>query len=332
MVPPRELHSIEHTRCIDLVQDRIEKRAAPRLDFQFEDPGWQLQYLLECWHSLSCEFRAEPSTSVQRLKGVEVVLEHGARPVGRSFEQRVVDDDRLAVTRELHIELDPVGAELKRTLERHHRVLWSLSRCASVTDDVNTFHRHPNTLTRGWSRIVRVTCTEPPLGTTNRVQVRHHARWSPAPVASFGMDGFWNRIPQWADWIVATIAAIVILNLNITTAGDPLSGVGLPAGSASPGITEGARATFYGALAVSASVLAATGLIISTSGRQWRTVGGLLTRTFAGVALAGVLGLLLDYRDGPVRTVQLFVYLMLALGIVRLARVAALADEEEPLN
>ena len=46
--------------------------------------------------------------------------------------------------------------------------------------------------------------------------------------------------------------------------------------------------------------------------------------------LAGVLGLLLDYRDGPVRTVQLFVYLMLALGIVRLARVAALASADAP--
>ena len=146
------------------------------------------------------------------------------------------------------------------------------------------------------------------------------------------MDAFWNRIPQWVDWIVATIAAIVILNVNITTAGDPLSGVGLSAGATSAGITEGARATFYGALAVSASVLAATGLIITTSGRQWRTMGGLLTRTFGGVALAGVLGLLLDYRDGPVRTVQLFVYLMLALGFVRLARVAALASAEEPLN
>lgn len=77
-------------------------------------------------------------------------------------------------------------------------------------------------------------------------------------------------------------------------------------------------------------LLTATGLIISTSDRQWRTVGGFLTRTFAGVALAGVLGLLLDYRDGPVRTVQLFVYLMLALGIVRLARVAALATDDPP--
>jgi hypothetical protein len=146
------------------------------------------------------------------------------------------------------------------------------------------------------------------------------------------MAAVWNRIPMWVDWVVAAIAAIVVLNVNVTTAGDPLSGVGLGAGAASAGITEGARSTFYGALVVCGVLLAATGLIISTSGLQWRTMGGLLTRTFSGVALAGVLGLLLDYRDGPVRTVQLFVYLMLALGIVRLTRVAALATGDAPLD
>jgi hypothetical protein len=104
------------------------------------------------------------------------------------------------------------------------------------------------------------------------------------------MAALWNRIPVWADWVVAVIAAIVVLNVNVTTAGDPLSGMGLSAGATSAGITEGARATFYGALVVG--------------------------------------GVLLDYRDGPVRTVQLFVYLMLALGIVRLARVAALATDD----
>ena len=144
------------------------------------------------------------------------------------------------------------------------------------------------------------------------------------------MASLWNRIPVWADWVVAAIAAIAVLNVNVTTAGDPLSGVGLSAGATSAGITEGARSVFYGALVVGGVLLTATGLIISTSGRQWRTVGGLLTRTFTGVALAGVLGLLLDYRDGPVRTVQLFVYLMLALGVVRLARVAALANGDAP--
>ncbi len=147
-------------------------------------------------------------------------------------------------------------------------------------------------------------------------------------VASLVMVGLWNRIPVWADWVVAAIAAIVVLNVNVTTAGDPLSGVGLSAGATSAGITEGARSTFYGALVLGGVLLTATGLIISTSDRHRRTLGGLLTRTFAGVALAGVLGLLLDYRDGPVRTVQLFVYLMLALGIVRLARVAALASDD----
>lgn len=105
-------------------------------------------------------------------------------------------------------------------------------------------------------------------------------------MASLVIATLWNRIPLWADSVVASIAAIVVFNVNVTTAGDLLSGVGFSAGAASAGITEVARATFYGALAVSAVLLTATGLLISTSGRQWRTVGGLLTRTFAGVGLA----------------------------------------------
>ena len=94
------------------------------------------------------------------------------------------------------------------------------------------------------------------------------------------MAGFWNRIPLWTDWVLAAIAAVVVLNLNITSAGDPLSGVGFSAGPASAGISEGARATFYGALTVAAALLVATGLLISTSGRQHRIVGGLLTRCY----------------------------------------------------
>lgn len=139
------------------------------------------------------------------------------------------------------------------------------------------------------------------------------------------MASYWNRIPVWADWVLASIVAVVVLNVNVTAVGDPLSGVGLSAGPTSPGITEGARATFYGALTVGGVVLMATGLAVATSGRANRQLGGLLARTFAGVALAGLLGLLLDYRDGPVRTVQLVVYLMLALGIVRSVRITALA-------
>lgn len=74
-------------------------------------------------------------------------------------------------------------------------------------------------------------------------------------------------------------------------------------------------------------MLTAAGFVV-LSGRRNRVLGRLLVRTYAGVAAAGFLGLLLDYRDGPVRTVQLFVYLMLFLGAVRLARLAALSADD----
>jgi hypothetical protein len=57
------------------------------------------------------------------------------------------------------------------------------------------------------------------------------------------MASLWNRLPIWVDWIAAVVVAIVLLNLNVTAAGDPLSGAGLSAGPASPGIIEGARAS-----------------------------------------------------------------------------------------
>lgn len=141
------------------------------------------------------------------------------------------------------------------------------------------------------------------------------------------MASLWNRIPIWTDWVLASIAAIVVFNVNITTSGDPLSGLGRSSDPISAGITDGARTTFYGALALGALTLTAAGLIVMSSRRD-RVLGGLLVRTYAGVSLAGFLGLLLDYRDGPVRTVQLFVYLMLFLGIVRLARMAASAVDD----
>ena len=69
------------------------------------------------------------------------------------------------------------------------------------------------------------------------------------------MASLWNRVPVWVEWIVVSVAAIVLLNVNVTSAGDPLSGVGLSAGPTSPGISEGARATFYGVLVIGALLL-----------------------------------------------------------------------------
>lgn len=141
------------------------------------------------------------------------------------------------------------------------------------------------------------------------------------------MATLWDRIPTWADWVLSLVVAIVVLNLNVTEQGDPLSGVGLSAGPTPAGITEGARSTFYGSLAVGGVLLAAAGFVITMTHRGAQPVGRLLSRTYGGVALAGLAGLLLDYRDGPVRTVQMAIYLMLFLGIVRFARIAALVSE-----
>lgn len=143
------------------------------------------------------------------------------------------------------------------------------------------------------------------------------------------MASLWTRLPAWADWIVALVAAIVLLNLNVTAAGDPLSGVGLSAGPTSPGITEGARATFYGVLVIGALLLTVAGMMLSTIGRRQQVAGRLLVTTYPVVALAGLLGMLFDYRDGPVRIVQLAVYVMLVLAIVRLGRVVAVLGKFE---
>ncbi|MEO6988739.1 MAG: hypothetical protein ABI239_08830 [Aquihabitans sp.] len=136
------------------------------------------------------------------------------------------------------------------------------------------------------------------------------------------MAGLWDRIPTWVDWSVAFAAAVVVLNLNVTDQGDPLSSVGLSAGPGTAGITEGAKAAFYASLMIGGVVLASVGLATAIAGWS-KATSALVVRTYGGVALAGAAGLLLDYRDGPVRTVQLFVYLMVVLGIVRFVRVAS---------
>lgn len=146
------------------------------------------------------------------------------------------------------------------------------------------------------------------------------------------MAGLWRRVPVAADWIVAVIGAVVIYNLNITSAGGPLSGVGLSEGPTTAGITEMGRTTFYGALMVGGAVLAAAGLIVAGVNRRRSEPGAMLSRTFAGLALAGTAGLLLDYRDGPVSWVHLVVYAVVVLAVVRFVRVSLMlttATEQE---
>ena len=55
--------------------------------------------------------------------------------IGRAIERLVVDHDRDAIGRQLHVELQAVSAEGETVVECHHRVLRSKPRTATVGKD-----------------------------------------------------------------------------------------------------------------------------------------------------------------------------------------------------
>ncbi len=147
------------------------------------------------------------------------------------------------------------------------------------------------------------------------------------------MSGLSKRVPVGWDWLLAAFLGIVIYNLNVTSQGAPLNGVGGAPGPASAGITDGARTAFYVALAVTGAVLTVGGFALIVAERRWRSAGALASRSFAGLTAVGLAGLLLDYRDGPVSWLHLAVYVLMVLGLIRFVRVSAMlasAGEDEP--
>ena len=130
-----------------------------------------------------------------------------------------------------------------------------------------------------------------------------------------------KRIPVAADWVVAVPVAILIYDVHVTSAGAPLSGVGLSAGPTSAGITEAGRSTFYGALMITGAVIAGIGLLLTAMKSERHAEGALLSRSFA-LFLVGGAGLLLDYRDGPVSWMHLVVYTIVVLALLRFVRVS----------
>lgn len=135
--------------------------------------------------------------------------------------------------------------------------------------------------------------------------------------------GWLSRVSPWIDWVAAIVIALVVFNLNVTSAGDPLSGVRrMTEAMKSPGISESARTSFYAALVVAGAVLAAAALVVVVLGRVFHAEAVLALRAFGLLAASGTAGLLLDYPDGPIRVVQLLVYVALILAVVRFARLA----------
>ena len=72
---------------------------------------------------------------LRQLRAVE--LEHAARKARGARQQVVVDDDRRAVAREVHVELEEAHAELERRPEGRQRVLGELACVAAVRNQMN---------------------------------------------------------------------------------------------------------------------------------------------------------------------------------------------------
>jgi hypothetical protein len=118
----------------------------------------------------------------------------------------------------------------------------------------------------------------------------------------------WRDRP-WLDVPVATVSAVLLLNVHVTDRGDVLSS-----------LERGERRGFYAVLAMLAVVLIAATLSRHSPAERW-------CRGCLGfVAASAVAALLLDVQDGPVRTVQLLALVGLSLAVTTTARLILHSD------
>jgi hypothetical protein len=135
-----------------------------------------------------------------------------------------------------------------------------------------------------------------------------------------------DRVPPWGDWLIALVVAIVLFNVHITSSGDALSGVRGVGGVSAPGISEAGRTSFYAAIAIVGAVLAAGTLVVIVLPAGLARQAAAAFRTFGLLAASGIAGLLLDYPDGPVRTVELLAYVAMVVATIRFIRLGVAAS------
>ncbi len=119
-------------------------------------------------------------------------------------------------------------------------------------------------------------------------------------------DGTVRRLPAWTDWVVAVAGGVALLNVNVTDHGDPLSGM-----------TENMRTAFYAVLAIVGTIALCTAVL---GGLLRPAISSAAVRAATGfgfLACSAIAALLLDQREGPVRTVQLLAYVGVCIGVVR---------------
>ena len=104
------------------------------LDVEARTAADDVDYLIQAEDTLASVLRRVPATGIQGLEFRERSLSDRPRSVRRAVQIEIVDHHQLAISAELHVQLDHVDANVERAFERRSGVLWSRSGRAAVGD------------------------------------------------------------------------------------------------------------------------------------------------------------------------------------------------------
>ena len=119
-------------RCLDA--GVVDRRV---LDLDVEDrvalarPG---EHLVQRRNPLARVLRPEPAAGIERLELGQRMVADCAVAVGGSIDGLVVNDDERVVPRQVHVQLNPVGAKLEPTLEGGQSVFGTVAHRAAMAD------------------------------------------------------------------------------------------------------------------------------------------------------------------------------------------------------
>jgi hypothetical protein len=180
---PRERRVVEglHERPVDhlvhlehghdaLLDAGVEVGAALQLDPEAGAIAEALQHFLQRLEALAPEAPPVPGASVEPLELADGPLAHGPNAIRGALEREIVNDDGVAVLRQVNVHLERIRALLERQLERGDGVLRRVRGRAAVCDDERPFREPDHCLPHASRGTIEVcarpssTCSAPPSG------------------------------------------------------------------------------------------------------------------------------------------------------------------------
>ena len=140
MVEADDDHLLGHVVAMQRLDDgRLDAGVVDRrvLDLDVEDrvalarPG---EHLVQRRNPLARVLRPEPAAGIERLELGQGMVADCAVAVGGSIDGFIVNHDERAVPRQMHVQLNPVGAKLEPALEGGQRVFGTVAHRAAMAD------------------------------------------------------------------------------------------------------------------------------------------------------------------------------------------------------